>query len=188
VREMLKLGLVLAVVSAVTAGGLAAVNSAVKATIAENNRLEAVLKRQQVFPAAKDFEARTVDGREVFLAKDATGASLGIVATAAPRGYAGPIGMTIGIAPDGTVAGLAISKLDQTETPGLGVKVTLAAFRDRFRGKDAGAARLKKDGGTVDAITAATISSRAVANGVRDTLEWFRGHAAKLAGGAGDGG
>ena len=170
-REMLKLGLVLAVVSAVTAGGLAAVNSAVKATIAENNRLEAVLKRQQVFPAAKDFEARTVDGREVFLAKDATGASLGIVATAAPRGYAGPIGMTIGIAPDGTVAGLAISKLDQTETPGLGVKVTLAAFRDRFRGKDAGAARLKKDGGTVDAITAATISSRAVANGVRDTLE-----------------
>ena len=187
-REMLKLGLVLAVVSAVTAGGLAAVNSAVKATIAENNRLEAVLKRQQVFPAAKDFEARTVDGREVFLAKDATGASLGIVATAAPRGYAGPIGMTIGIAPDGTVAGLAISKLDQTETPGLGVKVTLAAFRDRFRGKDAGAARLKKDGGTVDAITAATISSRAVANGVRDTLEWFRGHEAKLAGGAGDGG
>ena len=187
-REILKLGLVLAVVSAITAGGLAAVNSAVKATIAENNRLEAVLKRQQVFPAAKDFEARTVDGREVFLAKDATGVSLGIVATAAPRGYAGPIGMTIGIAPDGTVAGLAISKLDQTETPGLGVKVTLAAFRDRFRGKDAGAARLKKDGGTVDAITAATISSRAVANGVRDTLEWYRGHAAKLAEGVSDGG
>jgi electron transport complex protein RnfG len=188
VREVLKLGLVLAVVSAVTAGGLAAVNSAVKATIAENNRLEAVLKRQQVFPAAKDFETRTVDGREVFLARDAAGISLGTVVTAAPRGYAGPIGMTIGIALDGTVAGLAISKLDQTETPGLGVKVTLAAFRDRFRGKDADAVRIKKDGGTIDGITAATISSRAVANGVRDTLEWYRGHAAQIAGEARNGG
>ena len=187
-REMLKLGLVLAVVSAVTGGGLAAVNTAVKATIDENNRLEAVRKRQEVFPAAKDFEVRTVDGSEVFLAKDAAGAPLGTVVTAGPRGYAGPIGMTIGIAPDGTVAGLAISKLDQAETPGLGVKVTLAAFRGQFRGKDAGAVRLKKDGGTVDAITAATISSRAVANGVRDALEWYRAHAAQIAGRARDGG
>jgi electron transport complex protein RnfG len=188
VREMLKLGLVLAVVSAVTAGGLAAVNSAVKATIEENNRLEAVRKRQEVFPAARDFEARTIDGREVFFAKDATGASLGTVVTAGPRGYAGLIGMTIGIKLDGTVAGLAISKLDQTETPGLGVKVTAAAFRDQFRGKDADGVRLKKDGGTIDGITAATISSRAVANGVRDALEWYRGHAAQLAGGGRDGG
>jgi len=187
VREMLKLGLVLAVVSAATAGGLAAVNTAVKATIEENNRLEAVRKRQEVFPAAREFEARTIDGREVFLARDAAGAPLGNVVTAAPRGYAGPIGMTIGIAPDGTLAGLAISKLDQTETPGLGVKVTLATFRDQFRGKNAVTVRLRKDGGTVDGITAATISSRAVANGVRDTLEWYRSRAARI-GGARDGG
>jgi electron transport complex protein RnfG len=82
--------------------------------------------------------------------------------------------MTIGVAPDGTVAGLAISMLDQTETPGLGVKVTLAAFRDQFRGKGAEGVRLKKDGGTIDAITAATISSRAVVYGVREALAWYR--------------
>jgi len=173
VREMLKLGLVLAVVCAVTAGGLAAVNSAVQGRIEENNRLEAVRKRQEVFPAAREFEPRTVDGRQVFVAKDEGGAALGLVVTAGPRGYAGPIGMTLGISPDGTVAGLAISKLDQTETPGLGVKVTLAAFRDQFRGKGADAVRLKKDGGTIDAITAATISSRAVADGVREALAWY---------------
>ncbi|HWR98583.1 MAG TPA: FMN-binding protein, partial [Candidatus Methanoperedens sp.] len=51
--------------------------------------------------------------------------------------------------------------------------ITLAAFRDQFRGKNADAVRLKKDGGTVDAITAATISSRAVANGVREALAWY---------------
>ena len=173
-REMLKLGATLAVTCVIAAGAIAGVNDAVKGTIAENNRKEAILKRQQVFPAAKDFDERTVDGRAVYLARDEAGAPLGLVVTAGPRGYAGPIGMTIGISPDGTVAGLAISKLDQTETPGLGVKITLAAFRDQFRGKDADAVRLKKDGGTVDAITAATISSRAVANGVRDALTWYR--------------
>jgi len=174
VREMLKLGATLAVTCVIAAGAIAGVNDAVKGTIAENNRKEAILKRQQVFPAAKEFEERTVDGRAVFVAKDAGGATLGLVVTFAPRGYAGPIGMTIGISPDGTVAGLAISKLDQTETPGLGVKITLPAFRDQFRGKNADAVRLKKDGGAVDAITAATISSRAVANGVREALTWYR--------------
>lgn len=173
-REVARLGVTLAAVCAIAAGAIAGVNGAVKATIDENNRLEAVRKRQQVFPAAKDFEARSVGGREVFIAKGEGGAPLGVVVTAGPRGYAGPIGMTLGIAPDGTVAGLAISKLDQTETPGLGVKVTLAAFRDQFRGKGADAVRLKKDGGTIDAITAATISSRAVADGVREALGWYR--------------
>jgi electron transport complex protein RnfG len=174
VREITKLGATLAVVCAIGAGAIAGVNGAVKETIEANNRLEAVRKRQQVFPAAKDFEARTVDGREVFFARDAAGAPLGLVVAAGPRGYAGPIGITLGIAPDGTVAGLAISKLDQTETPGLGVKVTLATFRDQFRGKDVDTVRLKKDGGTVDAITAATISSRAVVHGVREALAWYR--------------
>jgi Na+-translocating ferredoxin:NAD+ oxidoreductase subunit G len=176
VREVAKLGATLAVVCAIAGGAIAGVNGAVKATIAENNRLEAVRKRRQVFPAATGFEARTVGGREVFVAKGAGGAALGLVVTAGPRGYAGPIGMTLGIAPDGTVAGLAISKLDQTETPGLGVKVTLASFRDQFRGKGAETARLKKDGGTIDAITAATISSRAVADGVREALAWYAKH------------
>jgi len=172
-REMVRLGATLAAFCAIGAGAIAGVNGAVKATIDENNRLEAVRKRRQVFPAAKDFEPRTLDGREVFFAKDVNGAPLGVVVTAAPRGYAGPIGMTLGIAPDGTVAGLAISKLDQAETPGLGAKVTLPAFRAQFRGTDADGARLKKDGGAVDGITAATISSRAVADGVREALAWY---------------
>ena len=105
-REMLKLGATLAVTCVIAAGAIAGVNDAVKGTIAENNRKEAILKRQQVFPAAKEFEERAVDGRAVFVAKDAAGTALGLVVTFAPRGYAGPIGMTIGISPDGAVAGL----------------------------------------------------------------------------------
>jgi electron transport complex protein RnfG len=53
--------------------------------------------------------------------------------------------------------------IEQKETPGLGTKMKDAKFRDQFNGKDLASfkIRVKKDGGEVDAITAATISSRA---------------------------
>ena len=53
--------------------------------------------------------------------------------------------------------------VDQKETPGLGTRMKEAKFRDQFNGKDPAAFKIevKKDGGDVDAITAATISSRA---------------------------
>jgi len=53
--------------------------------------------------------------------------------------------------------------VEQKETPGLGTKMKDAKFRDQFNGKDPASFKIKvkKDGGEVDAITAATISSRA---------------------------
>ena len=69
---------------------------------------------------------------------------------------------------------VSITKLDQAETPGLGTKVTEPKFRDQFKSKEGNDLKLKKDGGSVDAITAATISSRAVANGVHEGMEWYK--------------
>jgi electron transport complex protein RnfG len=56
-----------------------------------------------------------------------------------------------------------ISVLQHKETPGLGTKMTEEKFLVQFRGKNPGSfpLKVKKDGGQVDAITAATISSRA---------------------------
>lgn len=53
--------------------------------------------------------------------------------------------------------------VEQKETPGLGTKMKGPKFRDQFKGKDPGSFKIKvkKDGGEVDAITAATITSRA---------------------------
>lgn len=171
--SVVRLGIILALVCAVSAGTLTAVFSVVSPRIEENRRIEAERKRQEVVPDAA-FEELTLGGRPVHVGRDASGAAVGTVVTEAPRGYAGPIGMTIGIAPDGKVLGLAISKLDQTETPGLGVKITLPAFRDQFRGLELERVNLRSDGGEIDAITAATISSRAVVIGVRAGLEWYR--------------
>ena len=58
--------------------------------------------------------------------------------------------------------------VEQKETPGLGTKMKGPKFRDQFKGKDPASFKItvKKDGGEVDAITAATITSRAFCEAV----------------------
>ncbi|MBM3709310.1 MAG: FMN-binding protein [Actinobacteria bacterium] len=64
-----------------------------------------------------------------------------------------------------------ISILSNTETPGLGTRITEISFTDQFKGLGLEDISLSKDGGKIDAITGATISSRAVTNAVRDEIE-----------------
>lgn len=77
------------------------------------------------------------------------------------KGFSGTINLMAGFKPDGTI--ISITVLDQKETPGLGTKMTEPLFKDQFNDKNPSQFNLKvkKDGGPVDAITAATISSRA---------------------------
>jgi len=83
------------------------------------------------------------------------------VNTSTKKGFSGNINMMAGFKPDGTI--ISITVLDQKETPGLGTKMTEPLFKDQFSDKnpDQFKLKVKKDGGQVDAITAATISSRA---------------------------
>jgi electron transport complex protein RnfG len=61
-----------------------------------------------------------------------------------------------------------ISVLSHTETPGLGSKMANPKFKNQFKGKDPATFKLKviKDGGAIDAITAATVSSRAFCDAI----------------------
>ena len=72
-----------------------------------------------------------------------------------------------GFKPDGTI--INISVLEQKETPGLGTKMAEPKFKDQFNDKNPSQyiLKVKKDGGPVDAITAATISSRAFCDAVQ---------------------
>ncbi|HLN19790.1 MAG TPA: RnfABCDGE type electron transport complex subunit G [Bacteroidales bacterium] len=89
------------------------------------------------------------------------------VSTYSNNGFSGRITLMTGFNPDGFV--VDISVLGQKETPGLGTKMAEPAFKDQFKGKDPAEFQLKvkKDGGQVDAITAATISSRAFCDAVQ---------------------
>jgi Na+-translocating ferredoxin:NAD+ oxidoreductase subunit G len=76
-------------------------------------------------------------------------------------GFSGHFELIAGFLPDGTIYNSQV--LQHKETPGLGTKMTEPKFNNQFQGKNPAEYKLKvkKDGGEVDAITAATISSRA---------------------------
>jgi electron transport complex protein RnfG len=89
------------------------------------------------------------------------------VGTYSNKGYnATQIQLMVGFLPDGTIRNISI--IQQNETPGLGTKMKETKFKDQFNTKKPGDFKLKvkKDGGSVDAITAATISSRAFCDAV----------------------
>jgi electron transport complex protein RnfG len=89
------------------------------------------------------------------------------VNTYTTKGFSGTITLMAGFKPDGTIINITV--LDHKETPGLGTKMTEPSFKDQFLDKNPGEYELKvkKDGGPVDAITAATISSRAYCDAVQ---------------------
>lgn len=77
------------------------------------------------------------------------------------NGFSGNIILMAGFRPDGTIVNITV--LEHKETPGLGTKMAEPKFKDQFMEKNPAEfpLKVKKDGGPVDAITAATISSRA---------------------------
>jgi electron transport complex protein RnfG len=89
------------------------------------------------------------------------------VSTSTKKGFSGNIILITGFKPDGTIFNITV--LEQKETPGLGTKMTERPFKDQFNDKNPAefSLKVKKDGGQVDAITAATISSRAFCDAVQ---------------------
>ncbi len=86
------------------------------------------------------------------------------------------IQIMVGFLPVGVIDSTVVTQ--QKETPGLGTKMTQPKFNGQFAGKDPSKYRLyvKKDGGDVDAITASTISSRAVCEAIRKAYLAFESY------------
>lgn len=95
------------------------------------------------------------------------------VATYTMKGFGGLVKLMVGFKPDGTISNISV--LEHKETPGLGTKMTTPKFKDQFMGKNPKSFDLKvtKDGGDVDAITAATISSRAFCDATKRAYRTF---------------
>ncbi len=92
----------------------------------------------------------------------------GYVIEVTPSGFGGTIDMVVGVKTDGTVAGVEI--ISMSETSGLGANASKESFRSQFVGKS-GDLAVTKDGGDIDALTGATITSRAVTQGVNTALQ-----------------
>ena len=122
----------------------------------------------------KEFNA-SID--EAVLAKDKSGNDLGYIITVTDNeAYGGSLTMTVGIKTDGTVNG--ISFLTLSETPGLGMKAEDEDFYSQFKDKLVDTFEVVKNAPAADneieSISGATITSKAMANGVNAALTYFR--------------
>ena len=89
------------------------------------------------------------------------------------NGYSGDIQLSLGIAADGTVLGVAFTELN--ETPGKGSLAAEPAFKDQFDNRAVTQFVLNGDGDDgIDAITGATITSNAVINAVNAGLDFYQ--------------
>jgi electron transport complex protein RnfG len=142
---------------------------------------EAKRARKELLPEASEFEAVNIGEQEYFIGYDERGKRVGVTIKTKTRGYSGPIEMLMGFDMKGQITGLKV--LNQSETPGLGAKITESWFIKQFIKLKADDLSFKKEDpkGKIEAITAATISSRAVLEGAKklfglygDFLEYLK--------------
>ncbi len=95
------------------------------------------------------------------------------ISTFSKKGYNGLIKLMVGFTGKGNIHNIVV--LEQKETPGLGTKMTSGSFLKQFIDKNPESfdLKVKKDGGMVDAITGATISSRAFGDAVQTAYDTF---------------
>ena len=107
-------------------------------------------------------------GEDVFVGKNDKGAVIGYAAKGKDGGgYGGDIELMVGFRPDKKTV-VCYKTLAAAETPGLGMKLKTPEFAGQFIGKDGRSLKVKKDGGEIEAITSATITSRAVCHAIAD--------------------
>lgn len=97
------------------------------------------------------------------------GQVIAYIIPAESKGYAGPVKLLVAVGPDNKVIRYTI--IESKETPGLGDKAAKPEFADQFAGKTADELKVNKDGGTIQAISGATITSRAVTRAVKNAVD-----------------
>ena len=176
VMYVLRLAGTLLLICAVTAGLLAGVNAVTEPIIEELNAKATQEAIMAVLPGGFDSEIADFTDATGIVSKVYQGAE-GYAVEVGPSGFDNTITMMVGIDNEGKVLGISI--ISHTETAGLGAVAAAGtpagiAFRDQFVGAS-GSVSVTKDGGTMDAITGATITSRAICVGVNAALSCVAG-------------
>jgi len=204
-KNIISMALKLLIIVVVAAIALGAVNYVTEGPIAEQQAAAANEARQTAFPEAQGFEAlydpesdalkdvslESLLGTEelpkdyaiirtVYKALDESGNEIGITAGVVTKGFNSGLNITIGIGTDGAIHGVIVG--DNTETAGLGAKAAEPEYEGQYVGKMSPLTVVKASPGDseIEAITGATITSRAVTDAVNTVGEFY----AALTGGA----
>ncbi len=194
-KSIIKDALILFAITVVAGFGLGAVHEITLAPIATAEAAALAEAYQTVFTDSDEFvdlpgfsseDAQTVIDAEGYTddtiescvqAVDADGNLLGYVISATdPNSYGGDLTLSVGIRLDGTVNGYSITEIN--DTAGLGMNAKNEDFSSQYAGKQVEAFSVTKTGATsddeIDAISGATITSRAVTNAVNSSLVYYR--------------
>ena len=173
-KYILRLTLTLLLVTTLVAAALAGVNALTKDRIAQIQQEKTVNAMKAVLPAYESFVPCSFTDTTGLVASVYVpeGADTdAYVAQVTPNGFGGQIVLMVGVE-NGIVTGISV--VSHSETAGLGAVIADKNtkgedFRQQFTG-ESGQLAVDKDGGTIDAIAGATISSRAVTQGVNAAL------------------
>ena len=179
-NKIVKLALILFLVSAVVAGVLGATYVITEPNITARNTEKTLNAYKEVTDAelnldgaqtlAKDDAAAKFEGGKITKVVPSVDGSVYVI-EAQVSGSQSTITLAVGVdKASGTTTGISIIK--SGETSGLGSKASTPEFKDQFPGKDAGSVLITKEGGEVNAITGATITSKAVTHTAAAAIEY----------------
>lgn len=173
-KEIAVPAVTLFLIAAICTAILAVTDSITADKIAQNNKNAEIQSRQLVFEEASAFSEEKVSGEAAYVqAYDENENVLGYVFTTSAKGYGGEIKIMTGIDLDGKVTGIEILSIE--ETAGLGMNAKKSEFRNRFVGSTGEFSVVKSDAGKneIQALTGATITSKAVTDAVNTAVEAF---------------
>ena len=165
-NKIVKLAAILFAVSAIVALCLGLVNTVTADRIAAIAKEKLDNAMMEVLPA-DEYKALTYTGTDLQVDTVYEAVGKGWVVQCTVSGSQGSVTMLTGVATDGTVTGISVLK--HSETPGLGAIAGAASavgetWRAQFQ--NIPSAAVTKDGGQIEAISGATITSRAICTGV----------------------
>ena len=180
-NEMIKMVVVLTVLSVVSGGALAYVQTSTTPQI-EYNKLQfvkgpaikAILTGTSNDPIVDRFKIKQGDTERSFFVGEYDGKPKAVAFESSGKGFGGDVGIVIGVDLD-TDKILGVGVTTHSETPGVGSRAkTDPTFVSQFKGqvlKDT--FKVKADGGQVDAIGGATVTSRAVSAALTDASKAY---------------
>ena len=180
-REMIKMLIVLTILATLSGGLLAAIRDNTKDRI-ENQVLEfvkgpairSILEGATNDPIVDRFPIKDGDVERTFFVGVLEGEPRAVTFETSGKGYGGDVGLMVGIdTKDNKVIGVGVTT--HAETPGMGAKAqTDPSFVAQFRGlplKEQ--VKVTGDGGSINAISGATMTSRAVCSATNDAVKIY---------------
>lgn len=178
-KNILKPGIRLFIICAISVLLLSVVSEMTKDVIKQQEIDAKAAAMKIVLPDATSFSDKTETGQSdvtaVYEAID-NGKTVGYVIESNSKGFGGAVNIMVGVSSDGVIEGVNI--LSHTETPGLGAKAVEPKFIDQYKGKKVDKTLVVVKGkvpedSEIEAITASTITSRAVTTGVNNAVAYF---------------